>query len=190
MTTDDHTIDLTAGDPAGAPRNGNGHHGNQNGNGSINGYGSNGSGVHPSAVTEVLLVEEPPMTSGGELDGIEWFPSYDRDSVERHLRELDAERDRLKAEIADAERRTAEAEATLAERNAELEAGLGAVVVAARTELARIDRERDEAVAAIRAEAEAEAARIREAARTEASTVRGAASSLVPPTEQGERGAD
>ena len=62
-----------------------------------------------------------------------------------------------------------------------LEAGLGAVVVAARAELARIDRERDEAVAAIRAEAEQEAARVREAAREEAATVRGAAASLSSP---------
>ena len=54
----------------------------------------------------------------------------------------------------------------------------GAVVLAARSELERIDREQQESVAAIRAEAEAEAARIREAARQEAETVRDAASSL------------
>ncbi len=186
MTADDHTIDLTGGVLSGAPMNGNGNHGNHNGNGSVHGNVPNGNGAHPGSVPDVLLVEDRQMTSGGELDGIDWHPSYDRDSVERHL----VERARLNEEIADAERRTVEAETALAERTAQLEAGLGAVVVAARTELARIDRERDEAVAAIRAEAETEAARIREAAHTEASTVRGAASSLAPHVEQGGTGAD
>ena len=66
----------------------------------------------------------------------------------------------------------------LAARTAELEAGLGAVVLAARAELDRIEREQDEAVAAIRAEAEAEATRIREAARLEVQVVREASASL------------
>ncbi len=107
-----------------------------------------------------------------------WTPAYDRATVERYLETLDAERSRLEAEIADAERRTVVAREALATRTAELEAALGAVVLAARSELDRIEREQQEAVAAIRADAEAEAARIREAAREEAETVRRAAASL------------
>lgn len=169
MTGDEHTIDLTGGAPLPSPStNGNGH-------GALAGANGHGSG-HGAPVAD-----EAAITPGGELDGIGWYPSYDRESVECHLRELDEERTRLEEQIADAERRTTEAEELLAARTAELEAGLGAVVVAARAELARIDRERDEAVAAIRAEAEQEATRIREAARQEAATVRGAAASLSSP---------
>ena len=179
MTGDDHTIDLTHDGAVGAPVTGNGANGLAK---------ANGHGVHATVGAE--REGGAALVPGGELDGIEWYPTYDRESVERHLRELDAERDRLNAEIAEAERRTEEAEATLAARTAEIEAGLGAVVVAARSELARIDRERDEAVEAIRAEAEAEAARIREAARVEADSLRGAASSLSAHSPVGETRAD
>jgi hypothetical protein len=195
---DEHTIDLTGGGSPGAPVNGNGQvarNGSTRGNVGGDGHGradgrANGDGTRSAPDADVLLGDEHPVSTGGELDGIEWYPSYDRLSVELHLRELDAERDRLNEEIRAAERQTAEAEATLAARTAALEAGLGAVVVAARAELARIERERDEAVAAIRADAEAEAARIREAARTEAATVRGATSSLAHSTDLGGPGAD
>jgi hypothetical protein len=167
VTTDDpidRTIDLTAdGSPVRPLRvNGNGNGNGHNGNGSSNGYGS----------------PTPTSAGTGALDGIEWRPAYDRSSVERYLSALDAERERLEGEIADAERRTAAAQQALATRTAELEASLGAVVLAARAELDRIDREQQEAVAAIRADAETEAARIREAARLEADTVREAAASL------------
>lgn len=171
MTSDDHTIDLTSGGRPLPSSNGNGSVAT-NGNGHAPGSNGNGSS------RGVMVVDDQVTARGGELDGIEWFPSYDRESVEQHLRDLDQERLRLEDQIAEAERRTAAAEEALAARTAELEAGLGAVVLAARSELARIDRERDEAIAAIEAEAEAEAARIREAARHEAETVRGAASSL------------
>jgi hypothetical protein len=120
----------------------------------------------------------PPGSPTADLGGLEWYPAYDRASVERYLESLDAERARLQAEIVEAERRTATAKEALAARTAQLEAALGAVVLAARAELDRIERDQQEAVAAIRAEAEAEAARIRQAARLEAETVRDAASSL------------
>jgi hypothetical protein len=119
---------------------------------------------------------DPAVPAG--LEGVTWSAAYDRASVERYLESLDADRTLLEAEIAEAERRTSAARDALAARTAELEAALGAVVLAARSQLERIDREQQEAVAAIRAEAEAEAARIREAARQEAETVRAAASSL------------
>jgi hypothetical protein len=113
-----------------------------------------------------------------DLDGVNWYPTYDRASVERYLSALDTERDRLRVEIEAAERRTELAQATLAARTADLEARLGAVVLAARAELDRIDQEQSAAVAAIRAEAENEAARIRDAAEKEAAAVRDAAASL------------
>ena len=161
----DRTIDLTndAGSVRPMPVNGNG---SSNGHGSVNGNGSTASAL-------------AAMSSGrDELDGVTWFPAYDRATVERYLESLDDERARLEAEIADAERRTVEAQEALAARTAEVEAALGAVVLAARAELDRIEREQDAAVAAIRAEAEAEAARIREAARLEAAKVHDAASSI------------
>ena len=115
---------------------------------------------------------------GDELHAVSWYPSYDRATVERYLASLDAERARLEAEIAAAERRTAAAQAAVAARNAELETGLGAVVLAAQSEVNRIEQEQAAAVAAIRAEADAEAARIREAARMEVQVVRDASASL------------
>ena len=157
MTSDqprDETIDLTGAVAPLRPVRING-----NGNGSTNGDGQ--AAAAPTGI-----------------EGVSWTPAYDRATVERYLETLDAERSRLEAEIADAERRTIVAREALATRTAELEAALGAVVLAARSELDRIEREQQEAVAAIRADAEAEAARIREAAREEAETVRRAAASL------------
>ena len=141
--------------------------------------------VRPIRINGNGAAAEPPqptMTAAGsptaDLGGLDWYPAYDRASVERYLESLDVDRARLEAEIADAERRTATAKEALVARTAQLEAALGAVVLAARAELDRIERDQQEAVAAIRAEAEAEAARIREAARLEAETVREASSSL------------
>jgi hypothetical protein len=136
----------------------------------INGNGASADAAH------LTVPGAAPVGTG--LDGVNWFPAYDRASVEGYLDSLDAERARLEAQIADAERRTLAAQEALAERTAEMEAALGAVVLAARSELDRIDREQQETVAAVRAEATAEAARIREAARLEAETVSEAASSL------------
>jgi hypothetical protein len=114
----------------------------------------------------------------GDLEGVEWYPTYDRASVERYLGALDAERERLRVEIEAAERRTDVAQAALAARTADLEARLGAVVLAARAELDRIDQEQAAAIATIRAEADHEAALIRDAAEKEAAAVRDAAASL------------
>jgi hypothetical protein len=127
---------------------------------------------------------EPSRAAGfdtstrGDLDGVNWYPTYDRASVERYLSALDAERDRLRVEIEAAERRTDVAQAALGARTADLEARLGAVVLAARVELDRIDQEQSAAVAAIRVEAESQAAQIRDAAESEAAAVRDAAASL------------
>ncbi len=131
----------------------------------------NGTSHHPPPAA-------PSRDLTAELDSVPWFAAYDRPSVEAYLAALDDEKVRLEADIADAERRTAIAQQALAARAAELEAGLGAVVLAARAELERIEREQDVAVAAIRAEAEAEAERIRAAARLEAGTVRDASAAL------------
>jgi len=172
------TIDLTNGTRSRRARQRPILGGNSNGNGSSDGAGF---GSHPAtelggvgAATDVTRHPDP----FAELDALNWFPSYDRESVERHLRELDAEQARLEAQIAEAERRTSAAQQALAARTAELESGLGAVVLAARAELDRIEREQEEAVAAIRAAAEAVAARIRQASRVESDALRNATASL------------
>ena len=93
MTSDEHTIDLTGGGPL-PSANGNGA-GASNGNGHSS--GSNGNGRGPG----VMVVDDQVTARGGELDGIEWYPSYDRESVEQHLHQLDQERARLEQQIAD-----------------------------------------------------------------------------------------
>lgn len=147
------------------------------GNGSRSGSGSV-NGASGPAMSEPPGTDPPTATGRADLDGVNWYPTYDRASVERYLASLDEERERLLGEIAVAEHRTQAAQVALAARAADLEARLGAVVVAARAELDRIDQEQVAAVAAIRADAEAEAAKIRESARLEADAVREAAASL------------
>ena len=139
----------------------------------------NGTHSEPASIPAGAPAPAPsPSGPAGALDAVTWHLAYDRESVERYLAALDRERTRLEDEISEAEQRIASADAARTRRTAEQEAGLGAVVSAARAELDRIERERADAVEAIRAEATAEVARIQEAARVEVEAVRAAASSL------------
>lgn len=153
----DEPIDLTS------LRSGDGH--------PSNGQVRNGSAVHDTS-------SKVGSSASSDLDGVDWYPTYERAAVESYLAGLDRERERLQNQIRDAERRTDAAQATMASRTADLEARLGAVVLAARTELDRVDREQTAAVEAIKVEADAEVARIRATARHEADIVRDAATTL------------
>jgi hypothetical protein len=144
---------------------------------------SNGSGhAAPGAAPEVSGGDEradasaPTPVAG--LDEVEWHVSYDRESVDRFLAEVEEEKARLTAAIAAAEAREAEARERLATQKAYNEEQLGALVVSARTELDRVEKEHADAVAAIRAEALEKAARILESARREADAVGDASQSL------------
>jgi hypothetical protein len=177
----DGLIDLTAAEQVralGLNGNGNGH-GHGHGKSHDNGGHSNGDGASTDdGASASARSPRPDDQRNADMADLEWYPAYDRATVERYLATLDAERLRLEGEIADAEKRTAAAQVELAARTEQLQAALGAVVLAARAELDTIEREQQEAIAVIMAEAEAEAERVREAARLEAEAVREAASTL------------
>lgn len=113
-----------------------------------------------------------------ELAGVAWRASYDRESVDAYLAAVEAERERLLDEIRFAEERAAAAQEQLRANTTGREARLGALVLAARDEIDRLDREHRAAVAAIRAQAEDEAARLRERAQADAAAVREVVASL------------
>lgn len=122
-----------------------------------------------------------PEDRGASDDGsiaVRWQSSYDKAEVERFLDEVKLERERLEHEIAAVERRIVIATTRAASREKDAQASLGALVLAAQHELAEIEREHAEIVAAIRASAEAEARRLLDAAQTEAAAMREAAASL------------
>ena len=98
--------------------------------------------------------------------------------MDRYLADVDAERTRLKAQIAAAEARADEARARVERVRAADESQVAALVLATRAELDRIDEEHRTAVDAIRAGALEKAARILEAARAEAATVDSAAAAI------------
>lgn len=112
------------------------------------------------------------------LGDVEWQTSYDRESVDRFVAEIETEKARLTEEIAAAQAREASARERLATQQAYNEMQLGALVVSARTELDRIEKQHVDAVTAIRAEALEKAAEILGAARREASAVGDASASL------------
>lgn len=113
-----------------------------------------------------------------ELAGVAWRASYDRESVDAYLAAVEAERERLLDEIRFAEERAAAAQEQLRANTTGREARLGALVLAARDEIDRLDRDHRAAVAAIRAQAEDEAARLRERAKADAAAVREVVASL------------
>lgn len=103
---------------------------------------------------------------------ITWREGYDRESVERFLAECEAERARLLGAIAEQhERQRAAEQAAAAHREAD-QADFAAIVAAAHRELAEVEEEHKELVAAIRKAAVDEAARVLAAARAEAAAVR------------------
>ncbi len=113
-----------------------------------------------------------------ELAGVAWRASYDRESVDAYLAAVEAERERLLDEIRFAEERAAAAQEQLRANTTGREARLGALVLAARDEIDRLDHEHRAAVAAIRAQAEDEASRLRERAQADAAAVREVVASL------------
>ncbi len=112
------------------------------------------------------------------LEGVEWQTTYDRASVDRYLADVEAERARLRADIEAAEARAASARARTERQKAADEAQVGALVLATRAEIERIEREHKDAVDAIRSVALEKAARILEVARNEAASVNGATASM------------
>lgn len=112
------------------------------------------------------------------LEGVEWRTSYDRASVDRYLADVEAERARLRADIEAAEARAASARALAERHQAADEAQVGALVLATRAEIERIEREHKDAVDAIRSAALEKAARILEVARNDAASVNCATASM------------
>jgi hypothetical protein len=117
--------------------------------------------VNDDTVERPLVApSSPPSLPALDLDGLEWQRTYERTAIDDYVVEVRTERARLLAEIADAERRTAAARERTAARRAAGDGELSALVLEAKAELDRIDREHQEAVAAIRADAEREATRL------------------------------
>lgn len=133
-----------------------------------------------------------PGTGGSAVDPLDlealgWRRTYERSAIEKFALEVDAERDRLRAAIDDAERRLTEAREAARESESSADRVIAELVAAARRELARIETERDEAVAAIGLEAEREAERILDEARRAAAVARDAVAALQPRREIDER---
>ena len=124
-----------------------------------------------------------PITS---LEDVTWRPSYDRESVDRYLAAVEAEKARLLAEIRAAEERTAAAQERYQENAAERDALLGELLLAARAEIDRVDTDHRTTVAAITAAAEEEATRLRDRAQADAAAVRDVVASLTGLTSPGE----
>ena len=137
----------------------------------------NGTAVRPDGA-------EPAPIAG--LDDMAWRPSYDRESVDRYLAAVEAEKSRLLEEIRLAEERAATAQERREASAAEREALLGSLLLAARAEIDRIDTEHRTIVEEIHAAAEKEAADIRDKAQTDATAVREVVASLTAITRTDE----
>lgn len=111
-------------------------------------------------------------------DDVRWQLSYDRASVDAFLAEVEIERARLQRDIEAARART-EASGRLVEgRGTDALAELGALVVAARTQLTRIEDEHAAIVETIRRASATEAARVLAAAHREVEAMRASTASL------------
>ena len=139
---------------------------------------SNGNGLIHDA--------SDPVVSIAGLEDVDWRPSYDRDSVDRHLAAVEAEKARLLAEIRQAEERAAAAQERCQTSTTEREALLGSLLLAARAEMDRVDTEQRATVTTILSMAEEEAARIRDRAQAHAASVRDVVASLTATTPPGE----
>jgi regulator of protease activity HflC (stomatin/prohibitin superfamily) len=142
--------------------------------------------VNGSAVKVNGTVPDEPVAPIAGVEDLAWRPSYDRESVDQYLAAVEAEKVRLLAEIRLAEERTAAAQERYQVNATERDALLGALLLAAREEVDRVDAEHRTTVAAIRAEAEEEAARIRDRAQADATAVRDVVASLTGLTGTGE----
>lgn len=140
--------------------------------------------VNGAAVHEEGADADAPIAG---LEEVAWRPSYDRESVNRYLAEVEAEKSRLLAEIRLAEEREAAAQERYRTKAAtERDAVLGALLLAARAETDRVETEHRETVAAIQALADEESATIRDRAQAEAAAVREAVASLAAISTAGE----
>lgn len=119
------------------------------------------------------------------LEGIAWRPSYDRESIDRYLAAVEAEKSRLRAEIRLAEERAATAQERCQASSTERDALLGTLLLTARAEMDRVDTEHRTRISAIYALAEEESARIRDQAQADASAVREVVASLSTMTAPG-----
>jgi len=117
-----------------------------------------------------------------DLDDLAWRPSYDRESVDRHLAAVEEEKGRLLAEIRLAEERAAAAEercrTSATEESTDRDALLGTLMLAARAEMDRVETEQRAIVSAVHALAEEEATNIRNRAQADATAVREVVASL------------
>ena len=119
-----------------------------------------------------------PIPPAAVLDPstVRWQRSYDRASVDRFVAEVEAQRGRLRAEIAAAQAAAHAAAARTGE--ARTSDDLVSLVVDAQRQLDTMEREHQEMVSAIQATAEEEAERILTAARAEAEAVRSSAEAI------------
>ena len=139
-----------------------------------------------------LLRVVPSSDGDGDLPADHadtWQWSYDQETVQQFMEDVEAERARLRAEIEAADQRVRAAEAAAAAaheaasaRSREAaEAELGAIVLAAHEELAVIERQHRRALETMRADAEAEAGRLLDEAREQAIAIRARAALVAQP---------
>jgi hypothetical protein len=111
-------------------------------------------------------------------DDLRWQLSYDRSSVDRFLAEVEGERARLQADIRAARERVGASERAAAAREREGLAAIGALALAAREELTRIEAEHRAIITTIQDAAAIEAARVLAAAHREAEAMCASTASL------------
>ncbi len=130
------------------------------------------SGATPNGVQKAEL-------SLPALEAITWTRSYDRQSVDRFLAEIEAQRAGL---LRDVERASARRDAALelvAGRTTAAAAALGAIVIARSSDVAKLEEEHQEVIATIRSAAETEAARILTVAEREVAAMHEATAAMV-----------
>lgn len=143
--------------------------------------GAHDEGVHHEGVGARRSLDAPDVHAGGStlrVDDLQWQPAYDRVSIERFVAEINTERARLEAEIAEARARLRRAQQTLEKRRSDRASELGDLALGAQRQLAEMERSQRELIEAIQATAENEARRVLEAARTEAARIGSAVTRL------------
>ena len=110
-------------------------------------------------------------------DELQWRVSYDRESVDRFISEIEVERARLENEIRSARERIERARVGAADRRAQVDAELGALVIAAHKELEEIELQHREILEAIAVGAQ-EAVALLSGAREEAAAMLATAATL------------
>lgn len=111
-------------------------------------------------------------------EAITWTRSYDRESVDRFLAEVEAHRTGLLRDIDRAIARRDAALESAAAKAAAAAAALGAIALARSSDVARLEEEHQELVATIRSAAETEATRILTAAEREVAAMNEATAAM------------